>query len=72
MRRKIVKFTGWFGMLTPIFCAGVLLGMWSVATPELWFVGRLLIVSVVNYRVGRGLLNWLDAPRVEVKKGARA
>lgn len=70
MRLKVIKYLGWFGILTPVFCAGVFAGMSAVATPERTFTITLFILSVVNYQFGRWMLRKLDELPTKVKKRA--
>ena len=56
MRNKIRLFVGWFGVLTPVYAAGILTMLFVSGSVEMGFVGRVAIVSFVNFYIGRKLL----------------
>jgi len=63
---RLRLFLGWFGVLTPVFAAGVLFGVCLTSSVSTVFVGQLAVVSAINYYVGRKLLK-----PVMVKKGVK-
>lgn len=56
MRNKIRLGIGWFGVLTPVYAAGVLTVLLATGTAEMAFVGRVALVSAINFYIGRKLL----------------
>jgi hypothetical protein len=59
-------FIGWFGVLTPVFGAGVLTALYAFGEPNHLFAGQVIVVSTLNYFIGRKVLN-LTAIANEVK-----
>ena len=56
MRNKIRLTVGWFGVLTPVYAAGVLTALLAIGTVEMGFIGRVALVSSINFFIGRKLL----------------
>lgn len=56
MRNKFRLFIGWFGVLTPVYAAGVLTALFVTGPVETGFIGRVVLVSSINFFVGRRLL----------------
>jgi len=56
-------YFGWFGLLTPVFGAGMLVGVGILNALTPVFIAQVVVASVINYFVGRHLLK----PVVEEK-----
>ena len=56
MRNKIRLALGWFGVLTPVYAAGVMTVLLAVGEVDLTLIGRVIFVCVVNFFVGRFIL----------------
>ena len=56
MRNKFRLFIGWFGVLTPVYAAGVLTALCVTGPVEMGFIGRVALVSSINFYIGRRLL----------------
>lgn len=63
MRNKIRLFFGWFGVLTPVYAAGVLTVLFATGPTELGLIGKVVAVSFINLFVGYKIL------KAEVKEG---
>ena len=53
---KLRLYLGWFGLLTPVFGAGVLFGVCMIGSPTLLFVGQVVVAGAINFYIGRKLL----------------
>ena len=62
---KLRAYVGWFGVLTPVFGAGVLTGIGLLGAISPMFIVQVTIVSAINYFVGRMLLKPVPAIRGE-------
>jgi len=60
VRNKIRLIIGWFGMLTPVYAAGVLTVLFATGAVEMEFVGKVIFVSSINFFIGRKLLKSLS------------
>lgn len=60
---KVRPIIGWFGVLTPVFGAGVLAGVGLLGGLSGMFIGQVVVVSAINYFVGRMLLKPVPAIR---------
>lgn len=47
---------GWFGVLTPVFGFGVLVGVGLMGGLNSMLIGQVVVVSAINYFVGKQLL----------------
>jgi len=56
MRNKFRLFLGWFGVLTPVYAAGALTALLATGEVQSTFVGQMMIVSTINFFIGRKLL----------------
>ncbi len=56
MKNNIRKFVGWFGVLTPVYAAGALTVLFVFGNPGADLVSQILVVSGVNFFVGRRIL----------------
>ena len=56
MRNKIRLAVGWFGVLTPVYAAGVLTVLLATAMVDKEFFGMVIFVSSVNFYIGRKVL----------------
>lgn len=56
MRNKIRLAVGWFGVLTPVYAAGVLTVLFVTGTVDMGFIGRVVLVCAINFYIGRKLL----------------
>lgn len=63
---RLRLYLGWFGVLTPVFGAGVLAGVGLMGGLTGMFVGQVVFVCAVNYFVG-----WQFLKPVGVKKGVK-
>lgn len=64
---KLKLYLGWFGLLTPVFGAGVLVGVGLLGTLSGMFVAGVVVASSVNYFAGRMLLRPVSAIRGKKK-----
>lgn len=60
-------YFGWFGLLTPVFGAGMLMGVGLLGALNPIFIVQVVGTSVFNYFVGRHLLK----PIIAEEKGKR-
>ena len=53
---KLKLYIGWFGVLTPVFACGVLVGVGLMGGITGMFIGQVVVVSAINFFVGKMLL----------------
>ena len=56
MKNKIRLCIGWFGVLTPVYAAGVLTVLLTLGYIDTTFIGQIIFVSIINCFIGRKLL----------------
>jgi len=56
-------YFGWFGLLTPVFGAGILVGVGLLGALNTIFIVQVVVASVINYFVGRYLLKPVEAEK---------
>lgn len=56
MKNKIRLFVGWFGLLTPVYAAGVVTTLVAVGIVDMSLIVRIVLVSAINCFMGRKIL----------------
>lgn len=56
MRNKIRLFIGWFGVLTPVYAAGVVTVLLTIGNVDGGFILRVVAVSAINCFIGYKIL----------------
>ena len=64
---KLRLYLGWFGLLTPVFGAGMLAGIGLLGALDSIFIVQVVVASGINYFVGRYLLKPVVVIRGEEK-----
>jgi len=67
-KRNIIKAIGWFGVLTPVYAAGVMTVLLAMNYGDGLYYGRILFVCVVNGYIGYRILKSLRVPLKKVKR----
>ena len=70
MKNKIRLGIGWFGVLTPVYAAGVLTVLLALHIIDGGLIARIVFVSAVNCFVGRKILK-VKLPIEGEKENAR-
>lgn len=60
-------YLGWFGLLTPVFGAGMLVGVGMLGALNPVFIAQVVIAGTINYFIGRHLLKPIAVENKKVK-----
>ena len=72
MKNKIRLAVGWFGVLTPVYAAGVLSVLLAAGNVDTAFIGRIILVATVNLIIGVKLLRSMVIEKGVKKHGRGA
>ena len=72
MKNKIRLAIGWFGVLTPVYAAGVLSVLLAAGNVDTAFIGRIILVATVNLIIGFKLLRSMVKEKGVKKYGRSA
>ena len=64
---RLKLYLGWFGLLTPVFGAGILMGVGMLGALSGMFIVGVVVASSVNYLAGRMLLRPVIAGKKKVR-----
>ena len=65
MKNRIRLFVGWFGVLTPVYAAGILTVLFATGATEIGLIGKVVAVCFINFFIGWRIL------KSEVKDASR-
>lgn len=72
MKNKIRLAIGWFGVLTPVYAAGILTMLFVIDYIHMQFIAGVVLVSILNFMIGWNIIRLKLPEKEENKHGCTA